>query len=1262
MNTKKLSCWVVTLLLGLLPISSVYAQTAQVKPLSFEHPVSLRTISDNGLWLPASGVNSDNATLNDYPYLINMTTKEIKYLLTKEETDKGNIAAVFDVTDDGKTTVGCYNEYPAIYKDGKWSMLPVPVKDMGGQANAITPDGRFIVGTSNATAIGKEDWAESPLLWIDGVYTVCEGLPTLDIAGNVAKMNRFIGISPDGNNILGCLSYSYPGQGCCVYVYNRISKTHEIIGQKEMSEYSHIGDAFISPNGKWVGGTMHYVDVTTNPIIEADVPFKYNIETKELTTYTDKDSWDTGGFTMCNDGTIIGCNPYTNPVRTLKYRVGKFWYNLDVVLKEKYGIDFTTSTGFDFTGLPMSVSGDGKILAAVAIAHTQNYVVTLPETFAEAAKSVNLLANYSISPVAGSTFNKASTFTISFDREAIVLDGAKEKIHLYEGKKLIAEALSVKQSSQSEKSFIIGFRPQTLVEGKRYTLKIPAGCFGIEDTDMKNKEIEVSYIGRDNRPVTPEQYSMPDGSSQSELSYSQNLTIRFDIPIMVAENKVGYLYQDGNEDPLCELQLATSVNFLAVYPLLQQHLYLGSNYTVVIPEGAVTDNQGDCGNEEIVLHYEGIYKKEAPTPGSVLFDVDFSNPNNSYNYFLMYEGDKLTPTQAMQKLGFDNSNTPWHFVIRESEATTNYCAGSTSMYSPAGESNDWMATVQLEIPSDKYVLSWKSQSYKKNKQDVLRVYIWECDDELNNLSEAIIQRIEAEGEKVYEKTESPGEEEENLEGEWAENKIHLDKYKGKKIYIAFLNRNNNQSMIFVDDIKVEYEGKYSMGVTTPNTVKMQDEVEISGFVEITSKEEGAVYKSVKASFQDATGKTIDEKTMDGLHLVKGDRHEFKFDKKLSVELGKITSYTLTVELDGDLNKIKASVKNLSFVPTKRIVLEEGTGSWCANCPLGILAIEYLQKSFPNSFIPIAIHSASGGSDAYDYSEYCSALGFTAFPSGRINRIDTIYSPMAKIDKDYSYVSTAGNETFTDIFLRELQKDTELEVNLTDATYDQGLNKIAISANVRSAVDIENANYRVAYIILENGLSGIQANNLYNTESLLLGDWGKNGKYATPYAAITYNHVARAYIGKIDGTSGMIPTNMTASTPYNIDIADNIPASVSDMKNASVVCLVLNANTNQIVNAAEINFSNNPLGIEETTNENQTNAVTSINGKQVSVRFNQAADAVVTLYGMNGLVIDQVAAKVDAGDSLTASAKGYSGVVAVRIMSNGAIEVQKVYVR
>lgn len=1262
MNIKRLSCWIIALLVGQL-FTSVCAQAPQLKTFSFSHPVSLYSVSNNGLWAVASGANADNGSLYDYPYVINLTTKEIKYLLTEEETNKGVIAATFDITDDGKTMVGCYNDCPAIYKDGKWNLLPVPVKNMTGKANVISPDGRFIVGRSGATAIGEEDWAESPLLWIDGKYTVCEGLPTKDISGNTATMNRFIGISPDGNNIVGCLSYSYPGNGCCIYVYNRSTKTYEIIGQKEMTKYSHISDAIMSPDGKWVGGTMHYVDFSTNPIIETDVPYRYNVGTKEFTAYTDKDSWDVGGFTMCNDGTIIGCSPYVNPIRTLKYRVGKFWYNLDVVLKERYGIDFTTSTGYDYTGVPISVSEDGKTLAAVAIIHSQNYVVTLPETFAEAAKSVNLLANYSISPVPGSTFNKASTFTVTFDKEAKVLNGAKEKIHLYQGETLMAKALSVKQSSLSEKSFIIGFKPQILEEGKRYTLKIPAGCFGIEDTDMENKDIEVSYIGRDNRPVTPEQYSMPDGSSQGELSYSQNLTIRFDIPIVVAENKVGYLYQDGNEDPLCELQLATSANYLAVYPLIQQHLYLGAKYTVVIPAGAVTDNQGNCGNEEIVLHYDGVYKKETPTPGAVLFDVDFSDPANSSSYFLMYDGDKLNPTAAMKDLGFDKSNTPWNLAIRESETSTNFCAGSTSMYDPAGESNDWMSTIQIEIPSDKYVLSWKSQSYKKNKTDVLRVYVWACDDEFNTLSKATVERIENEGDKVYEETESPGTGEETLEGEWTERKISLDRYKGKKVYIAFLNRNYDQSMIFVDDIKVEYDGKYAMGNTTPATVKMQTEVEVSGFVEIITKEEGAVFTSVTASYQDAAGNTMDNITRDGLHLVKGDRFEFKFDKKLPVEPGKITSFTLQVVLDGDMNKINASVKNLSFVPTKKVVLEEGTGSWCANCPLGIIAIEHLQKSFPNNFIPIAVHSASGGSDVYDFSAYCSALGFTAFPTGRINRIDTIYNPIASVNGEYSYTSPAGNETFTDIFVRELQKDTELEVNLSDATYDLGLNKITISATVRSAVDIDHANYRVLYVILENKLSGIQANNLGSTESPLLGEWGKGGKYATPYAAITYDHVARAYIGNtINGISGMVPTVMKASTPYDISIEDALPATITNMDNASVVCMLLNANTNQIVNAAEIHFSDNPLGVEETVNEQQQDAVTSVNGKLVNVRFNKTADAVVTLYDMNGLVIDQMAAKVNAGESLTASAQGYSGVVVVRIMCNRVTKAQKVFVK
>ena len=48
-----------------------------------------------------------------------------------------------------------------------------------------------------------------------------------------------------------------------------------------------------------------------------------------------------------------------------------------------------------------------------------------------------------------------------------------------------------------------------------------------------------------------------------------------------------------------------------------------------------------------------------------------------------------------------------------------------------------------------------------------------------------------------------------------------------------------------------------------------------------------------------------------------------------------------------------SVKN--SVPVQRLVVEEGTGTWCQFCPKGIVGLRKASEAYPNHFIGIAIH-------------------------------------------------------------------------------------------------------------------------------------------------------------------------------------------------------------------------------------------------------------------------------------------------------------------
>ncbi|RGN44580.1 MULTISPECIES: Omp28-related outer membrane protein [unclassified Bacteroides] len=1246
----------IALAIGLLPNILMAQEKPVIQTFTFEDGASLSGLSSNGLWATAKGKNSEDETVDAHPYLLDVKKGTRKYLLTDEEIKNAVMCGAYDVSNDG-TVVGNYDGYPAVYKESTgWKILSD--KKVSGTAEYITSDGKYIIG------ISMNGYTEKPLFWIDGVLQTLTGLPTIDAGGYTAEQNRFVGISEDGNIILGCLSYSHPGWGCCYYVYNRTTKKYKMLGWEEIAKPGHVDQAALSSNGKFVTGTAHIVKAAAGSDFptEYDTSYKYDVENDTFTLNDGLEDQDIGGFVINNNGIVFGAAPFNNPARTLQYKVGDFWYSLELVLKEKYNIDYMTNTGYDYTGTPVAISSDNKTLAALAMGNTFNYIITLPETFEEAASTVNLLADPIVYPGNGYTFSKLKVATITFDKNAQIKDDAKA--YIYQGETQIDYSLSIKQTTTSTKTFAITFQTVVLEKGKQYTLRIPAGTFYLPGTNIESEEINVTYTGREDIPVYTTRISPADGSNVSEISYNSPMSLTFDVPLALTEGAVGKLYQDGNEDPLCDLTIATSSNMMAAYPALKRYLYKDINYTVKIPAGIVTDIMGNCANEEIVLHYHGIYERPAQEVDNNIFSDDFSDPATSYTRFLLWDGDKNTPTEAMQEMEFDSNNTPWNFTIRETENSSDNCAGSTSMYSPAGKSNDWMSTIQLYLPNADYYLYFNSQSYKKDKEDRLKVFVWTNDAVLNNLSDDLIAQFEAKGKCIYDEIESPGESEEVLTGEWKQNKLSLAEFSGKNVYIAFVNQNEDQSMVFVDNIQVTYEGPFVIGSSTESVVVKQDEVEIAGYIKITDDK---TYTSLRAYYKNNDKEVQDEIKAENITLSKGDIYKFKFNKKLPLEVGKITNYTIGVEMEGGIQEVNLNVKNLAFATTKKVVIEEGTGAWCQNCPLGIIALEHLEKQMPDNVISIGIHN----NDAYDFEQYYNYLGITAYPSGVINRIDTIYSPMFTGTNEageavYEFVSPAGNETFTDIVLRELETNAEAEVTLKDAVYDKSINRIALPTSVNYAVDINSANYNVLYVILEDDLVENQKNNFYNTSHPNLGEWGKGGIYGTLYAKYSYKDVARSIVGtSFNGISGYIPTSVEANSPVEFEIQSDIPVRVTDMDNASVVCMLINANTGRVVNATRSRFVSGTVdpsvSIDESTTESQ-NVIIRSEGQDVTTTFNTDGKAVVTLYNINGYVINQVQTTVANGETLNVSANGYSGIIIAKVVVDNQVTVQKLVIR
>lgn len=1186
------------------------SKTARVQGFAFSETTYINKLSDNGLWGVASNVDANDATQNNYPYLLDISKGTTLSLLSEAEKLSSPDCSANDITDDGKIVVGSHKGKPAICRIGDngsvtWEYLPTPanIATPRGHISATTPDGSIMVGTvTNNSQNFDGGYQEHPVMWKNGELVELPNIPT---GHSGYKLSRLIDISADGNVIIGGLHYIYPSE-IQHYVYYVNEQKAEIIGTSDFfSTGSTITTACMSTSGDWVGGKARLITPIAGSQFpdEQEIPYRYNTRTKEFTPYTTREHHEAATTAIFNNGLMAVASPIGNPYRTQMYYIDGFYYNLELILAERYGIDFMSASGIDNSGLAISTSADGKTIASFSV-NEGNYVVTLPESIEEAAKGVNLLARSTVLPASGSSFSFFRSISITFDKVPTVVSGKQATLYKEGSDTPIRTSASIAPANDSETctTFHVNFRNTPLEDGVKYIVKVPAGTFRLGNTDTYNRDIEVTYIGRSEKPVEVVAVNLEEGSEVASLSYNIPVTMQFDTEIALVDGHKGSLYQEGVATPISDLTLASSGNMLAAYPGTKRNLFKGINYIVKIPAGAVTDITGSCANEEISYHYVGAYVPEPPAD-TLLFADDFADPSTSYNNFLLYEGDHLTPNNTAKGWQFDADNTPWYFGIRESEDTYDYCAGSISMYNPAGKSDDWMVTNQIYLPNAYCYLDFDVQSYLNSKKDSLRIYIYSDDAIYTTIDKEFINRVKAEGVCIHDKQATPGSNQEYLSGDWAHYRIPLEQFAGKNIYIAFANECTNQSALFVDNIKVVYKSNCLLALNSKTTVVNQTETSVSGIVKIT--DETNTYNNITLFFHNEDKTVSDTLRFTDLTLKKGDTFQFLFDKKMPLIVGEENALTVGVILGEDTKTIDFLIKNLAFETTKRVVIEEVTGTWCSNCPDGMLAIEHMQEALPGQIIPVCIHN----NDIYANDDYMGALGLTALPSARVNRRDTITAPIV-INTDtyeYSFTSASGNESWMDHVLKELETEADADVTLTKAEFDRKTGSLSIHANTIYAISKSGVAANLFFVLLEDGLMGVQTNGRANMTDPIYGDWGKNGKYGGQASVqIAYHDVARAILAEsqstISGYSGLIPATVKSGQVISNKIAiDGALTVLANPLNAKVVCMLLDANTGRVINADVCNLTDaNAESIDElsTGNSAQVVAIYSANGTQL----------------------------------------------------------------
>lgn len=232
------------------------------------------------------------------------------------------------------------------------------------------------------------------------------------------------------------------------------------------------------------------------------------------------------------------------------------------------------------------------------------------------------------------------------------------------------------------------------------------------------------------------------------------------------------------------------------------------------------------------------------------------------------------------------------------------------------------------------------------------------------------------------------------------------------------------------------------------------------------------------------------------------------------------------------------------------VIEEGTGTWCGFCPFGMEILENLYKDVKDApYIIIAVHQAQNAfsrepMEVFDYR----FLRFQGFPEVWINR--------------KKRTGFFNHEIPT--FLREQNKKTPYKiatkVTKTD-TFDYD-----ITLTTTLGFDNHNTTLRMQYVLVEDHVGPyMQAN------------YGQNYAQYFPHSAwlnkpnpaqTFYNDVARAIypVGSDAERVGGLPTEMRRGVPVSQTFHIFLPSSVQNASRLRIVGLLLDTQTNEILNA------------------------------------------------------------------------------------------------
>ncbi len=358
------------------------------------------------------------------------------------------------------------------------------------------------------------------------------------------------------------------------------------------------------------------------------------------------------------------------------------------------------------------------------------------------------------------------------------------------------------------------------------------------------------------------------------------------------------------------------------------------------------------------------------------------------------------------------------------------------------------------------------------------------------------------------------------------------------------------------------------------------------------------------------------------------------------------------DLNPDNNSITKTVSVVPFIPAKRVLTEEATGTWCSWCVRGICFMDFMAETYPDTWIGVAVHNG----DPMVYAPYDSNMGsiipgFMGYPQCTSDRTAG--------ESDPSELELAYN--------RRINAISPATIDIVNFNWNTATRTATFNLRSEFVAGVSDL-LRFGVIITEDSLWGTTSQ--WNQGNAYSG--GANGEMCgyealpspVPAAQMHYDHVARTILDTPFGTEGSLPSPIAPNEIHTYAYTVEIPEAWRFEKLNFIGFLVNNV-SGEILNATNV-ISHYVNVNEQQKNEINFSLYPNPAKDEVNVVFDMPSKGVVELQLvdlMGKIVLSKEVGQSFGGTQLVklSTENLRNGTYMLRLQSDGQSFVQKLMI-